>query len=289
MNIQSFPIHTLDSHDFPERLREIPKSPKQLFMRGHLPPLDHFWLAVVGSRRASSYGQQVTEMLIDALLGYPVVIVSGLALGIDTFALTRALAVSLPTVALPGSGLEHQVLYPRSNARLAYDICNHHGALLSEFPNDTRAAPWTFPQRNRIMAGLVHAVLVIEAENESGSRITARLATEYNRDVLAVPGSIFSENSRGTHMLIREGATPIIDAETLIDALGFEPLTTNTSIPREQLPLLEQKIFDALIQPLSRDALMRTIDADFSLVNQTLSLMEIKGLIYETLGVLRRK
>ncbi len=165
--------------------------------------------------------------------GYNVTIISGLALGIDGLAHKAALKAGLKTLAVPGSGLDATVLYPRSHLQLAEEIVRNGGALLSEFKPQTQAATWTFPKRNRIMAGLSHAVLVIEAELKSGTLITSKLATEYNRDVLTMPGSIFSSTSEGPHMLIKLGATPVTASEDILRTLGIEP-PTNESESRQQ-------------------------------------------------------
>src|SRR3989344_2642579 len=177
---------------FPRRLREIPDPTEKIYLKGTLPSEDHKWLCVVGSRKYSSYGKEVCEKLIEGLRGYPVVIVSGLALGMDAIAHRAALSAKLHCVAVPGSGLDPSVLYPATNRRLADEILKAGGVLLSEFEPNFRATAWSFPQRNRIMAGLSDAVLVIEAEKRSGTLITARLATAYHRDVFTIPGSIFS-------------------------------------------------------------------------------------------------
>src|SRR3989344_4795871 len=178
-------LKLLSPKDFPPLLREIPDAPKKLYVRGKLPSFNSAWLAVVGSRACTPYGRQALRYLIEGLRGYPVVIVSGLAYGIDAEAHKAALEAKLPTVAVPGSGLDWNVLYPRANVNLAREILKaglsgQGGALLSEFEPNLKAADYTFPQRNRIMAGLCKAALVVEAKERSGSLITARLATEYN-------------------------------------------------------------------------------------------------------------
>ncbi len=151
-------------------------------------------------------------------------IVSGLAIGIDTIAHKAALKAGLHTLAVPGSGLDRKVLYPSVNRTFADTIIEKGGGLLSEFEAEFISTPWAFPKRNRIMAGLSHSILIIEAEKKSGTLITARLATEYNRNVLTVPGSIYSKNSEGPHLLMRLGATPITCPEDLHEALGFDRL-----------------------------------------------------------------
>ena len=187
----------------PSLLREIPDPPKKLYVRGELPSHDEYkFLTVIGSRKFSIYGKQVCEHLIRGLAGYPIVIVSGLALGMDTIAHRAAIENNLKTLAVPGSGLDDKVIYPATNQPLAREILKHGGCLVSEFEPDFKATRWSFPQRNRTMAGISHAVLVIEAENISGTRITARLATDYNREVFAIPGSIFSPVSGGTNSQI---------------------------------------------------------------------------------------
>ena len=225
----------------------------------------------------------MVEKLIEGLRGYPVVIVSGLALGIDSIAHRTALLAGLKTIAVPGSGLDQKVLYPSSHRQLADKILSANGALLSEFEPTFRATPYSFPQRNRIMAGLSDAVLVIEAELKSGTLITSKYATDYNRDVLTIPGSIFSQTSAGPHMLIRLGATPIGTSEELLEALGFK-----SKIPTERdysdcLPE-ELKIIEMLKTSSDRDTLIRMLGMATRDANALLSLMEIKGLIKESVG-----
>src|SRR3989344_1689451 len=184
-------IRKLPKKEFPEGLIEIPQPPKELYIQGNLPSKeDGVLLAVVGSRRFTTYGRDVCEKIFSGLRNYPIVIVSGLAIGIDTLAHQNALKNGLKTIAMPGSGIDRKVLHPSSNRRLADEIIKSGGCLLSEYEPKLPAGAWTFPRRNRLMAGLSKAVLIIEAGERSGTLITARLATEYNRDVLAIPGSI---------------------------------------------------------------------------------------------------
>lgn len=281
-----FSMKELLPPDLPRRLREITDPPKKLYREGVLPPEEHKWLCVVGSRKYTNYGREVCEKLIDGLRGYPVVIVSGLALGIDGLAHRVALSAKLPCVAVPGSGLDPTVLYPSTNRRLADDILKAGGALLSEFPPDFAATAWSFPQRNRIMAGLSDAVLVIEAEQRSGTLITARLATEYNRDVLTVPGSIFSASSAGPHMLIRLGATPITSPNDLLTALGFEVTKPSTLSAKryDDCSPDELRAIELLKEPLSRDSLIEQLGLPVSRANALLSMLELKGHIKESMG-----
>ncbi len=277
--------------DFPPLLREISDPPKQLYVRGTLPSFGHKWLAVVGSRAMTPYGKQACHHLIEGLRGYPIVIVSGLAYGVDAEAHQSALNAGLTTVVVPGSGLDWSVLYPRANVGLAREILKAGGTLLSEFRPEQRAADYTFPQRNRIMAGLSHATLVIEAREKSGSLITAKLVTEYNRELLVVPGSIFSAESKGTHQFLRLGATPITSPEDILIALGITKREGQISLYelRDDLSDHELRVFEILHTPLPRDELIRALKLPINETNVLLSTMEIKGFIVEELGVVRAR
>jgi DNA processing protein len=282
-------IIKLKPEEFPKPLLEIPQPPKILYIRGKLPPKDFVYLAVVGSRKHTSYGRDICEKLIRGLKGYPIVIVSGLALGIDSIAHKAALANRLTTLAMPGSGLDDKAIYPRNNVGLADEIVKSGGCLLSEFPPDMKAELYTFPQRNRLMAGISRATLVIEAAEKSGTLITARMALDYNRDVLVVPGSVFSEVSTGTNKLIRQGATPVTNSIELLDALGFqiEKVYEDPKYKYADCSPEEKKIIEILREPTERDELIRMIGMPTAKANALLSIMEIKELITEELGELR--
>lgn len=213
-------IQRLPTTSFPPLLREMPDPPHTLYIRGILPSPDtYIYLSVVGSRNCSIYGKEVCEYLIGGLANYPIAIVSGLAYGIDTIAHHAALTARLPTIAIPGSGLSWNTLYPKANHPLARSIIEHGGALLSEYRPDFHATRWSFPQRNRLMAGIARATLLIEAGEKSGTLITARLASEYDRDVYVVPGSIFSPTHSGIHQFLKLGATPITSPEDIWEML----------------------------------------------------------------------
>lgn len=280
-------MQVLSPQDFPAHLHEIPDKPKKLFVDGALPSPEYKFLAVVGSRKHTNYDKDACEKLIAGLAGYPVVIVSGLALGIDTIAHKAALAAKLKTIAIPGSGLGRQVLYPATNRGLAEEIIKSGGCLLSEYEADFRATDWSFPRRNRIMAGMCDAVLLIEAVEKSGTLITAKLAAEYNRDVYVVPGSIFSETSKGTNLFLRLGATPIRNSEDILEGLGIKPRSAESrlvEIKLEDLSPAEQKLYSLLLNPKSRDDLIRESGLSISEANMALSLMELKNLITESMG-----
>ena len=279
--MSSFPIKPFA---IPSILSEIADPPKQLHIRGTTPPEEYTYLAIVGSRKYTPYGKQMCEYIIHGLRGYPVVIVSGLALGIDAIAHRAALSAGLCTVAVPGSGLADSVLYPRTNMRLAHDILTANGALISEFPADWKPRRESFPQRNRIMAGLCHAVLVVEAEERSGTLITSRLATEYNRDVLAVPGSAQSVTSKGPHMLIQKGAALVTSGDDVRSALSIPDKEASTSTPTKALSKNEALVKELLRTPCTRDELIARLELPTTEVNVLLSSLELQGQITESLG-----
>lgn len=283
-------ITSIEPDKFPLKLTEIPQPPKQLWLAGNLPNDRQFkYLTIVGSRRFSQYGQEVCARLIAGLVGQPIVIVSGLALGIDSLAHQKSIEVGLPTVAIPGSGLDPKVLYPRSNLRLAQKIIEAGGALMSELSPTTKAAYYTFPRRNRIMAGLSDATLIIEATEKSGTLITAKLALDYNREVLTVPGSIFQLSCSGSNQLIKTGATPITSSSDILEALNLNPSTNrkNTADLLTDLATPEElEIFNILeTEPMSRDDLVAKSKLDTAEANVLLSHMEVKGLIKEVGGL----
>ncbi len=282
-------LQFLGPQDFPPLLREIPDAPKQLYLRGEMPSAEKKWLAVVGSRAMTTYGKAACRYLLEGLRGYPVVVVSGLAYGVDAEAHKCALDAGLTTVGVPGSGLDWNVLYPKANVGLAREILQAGGALLSEEKPDAKTMGYMFPKRNRVMAGLSHATLVIEAKEKSGSLITAKLVTEYNRELLVVPGSIFSAESKGTHQFLRLGATAATSPEDILVALGIAKREGPASWAelRDDLSPDELRVFEIIHSPVSRDELISELELPITEANVLLSTMEIKGLIVEELGVVR--
>jgi DNA processing protein len=269
--------------EFPKLLGEITDPPEQLYQRGTPLPEAARYLCVVGSRQYTSYGRSICQKLMAGLTGHDICIVSGLALGIDAIAHKAALEAGLACVGVPGSGLNDDVLYPRTNKPLADDILKSGGSLISEFDPDFKAKAWGFPQRNRIMAGLSHAVLVIEATEQSGTLITARLASEYNRDVFTVPGSLKSSSTAGPHQLIRDGAALIRSAEDILKELGLENLGEIIDKTAD-LTEAETAIIEALAEPLTKDDLIERVDLPANQVNILISQLELKGVIAERAG-----
>ncbi len=278
----------LQKSDWPPLLGEIPDPPKKLFIRGILPAPETKYLCVVGSRRFSPYGKDVCERLIAGLTGYPIAIVSGLALGIDAIAHRGAMRSGLPTLAVPGSGLDERVLYPRAHVGLSREIVAEGGALLSEYESDFKATDWSFPQRNRIMAGISHATLIIEAGEKSGTLITARLAMEYNRDVLVVPGPLFSPFCAGSNTLLRQGATAVTSAENILDALHIAVAEKNASQECAHLGEEERVLLSALDEPRSRDEIVRATGLSPSRASILLTKLELDGFVVERLGKIEK-
>ena len=275
-------LKVLNPSDFFENnlgnLLEIPDSPKQLWVQGKMPTADIKLLAVVGSRKYTSYGKQVLDYLIDSLAGYPVGIVSGLAIGIDTLAHEAALRNNLYTLAVPGSGLDNSVLYPAQNKGLAERVVGGGGGLLSEMSPLSAAAPWTFPKRNRLMAGLCPATILIEAGEKSGTLITARLVADYNRELLAVPGSIFSKNSFGTHQFLKLGATLVTEASDILEILKISKKTTEENKEKITLSPQAEKVIKLLFEPQEKDVLIRKLNTDLNLsvAEASILLMELE-------------
>jgi DNA processing protein len=268
--------------EFPPLLQQVPDAPERLYIRGNLPSENTDTLAVVGSRKMSAYGKRVCESLVGDLAGYPLSIVSGLALGIDSTAHEAALRAGLHTIAVMPSGLSDRALYPAIHRPLAKKILEAGGALISEYEPDDEPKRWTFSERNRIMAGLSKAVVVIEAAEKSGSLITARLALDYNRDVLAVPHPIGSETGMGGNRYIREGATLIRSAHDILESLGFSQEPEQTQLV--DLSEDERMVYETLAEGCERGDLMDRTNLPQSRINIALSLLLIKGLVREELG-----
>jgi len=243
----------------------------------------------VGSRACSAYGRRMTQKLIAGLAQYKVCIVSGMALGIDAEAHKAALDVGLPTIAVLPSGLDDKVIYPTINRPLAKLILARGGALISENDPDFVAMIHSFPQRNRIAAGMSTASLIIEAGEKSGTLITARLAMDYNREVLAIPHELGRESGAGVNSLIRQGATLVRTSEDILEALGLKTLDEpkQTSFPTD-LNDVEVTILQRLGSAMVRDELIDEAGLSAQEANIALSSLLIRGLIVERLGKIER-
>lgn len=290
-------IRELLSTEWPTPLLEIPQLPERLWIRGTLPEPGTKLLTVVGSRAMTQYGQEACEKLIMGLAGYPLSIVSGLALGVDTCAHKAALHAGLHTIAIPGSGLDDAFLYPRANLGLAHAILKAGGALMSEHEPRHTARAYDFPSRNRLMVGLADAVLIIEAGQRSGTLITARLAGEYNRELLCVPHRIGDPHAFGSHLFIRLGAALVSEPHHILEALKITPRESETVPTEPELEGVERKTWELLAEPKTRDEILRAGTYETSsgarstsageLLTALVSL-ELRGLIKEEFGAWRR-
>lgn len=281
-------IRELNKNEWPAQLLEIPQPPKQLWLRGTLPPAGTKLLTVVGSRAMTPYGQAACQKLITGLAGYPISIVSGLALGVDTCAHKAAIAAGLHTLAFPGSGLDDSVLYPRSNRAFAKELIESGGGMISEYAPETPSHVRYFPERNRIMVGICDAVLVIEAGPKSGTLITARLASEYNRDLLCIPHRIGDPHAFGPHLFIRLGAALICEPLHILEALKIPPRETSaTNLPTD-LEDVELEIWNLLEEPKTRDEILRCAEGATGELLTALVALELRGLIREEFGAWHR-
>jgi DNA processing protein len=284
-------IRELKRTEWPPQLIEIPQPPKKLWVRGTLPSAGTKLLTVVGSRAMTRYGQEACQKLITGLAGYPISIVSGLALGVDTCAHKAALAAGLHTLVVPGSGLNDDVLYPRSNRAFAKEILAAGGGFISEYAPDQASHIHYFPERNRLMVGLADAVLIIEAGPKSGTLITARLASEYNRDLLCIPHRIGDPHAFGPHLFIRLGATLVSDPLHILEALHIPPRETSATSAPTDLEDVELAIWNLLEEPKTRDEVLRTstsLGAGTGEMLTALVALELRGLVREEFGAWHR-
>jgi DNA processing protein len=274
-------VLSIENVAYPKLLKKIYDPPQLLYSKGKLEAKDEFSLAVVGTRKYSAYGQQVTEEVTRDLAHAQLTIVSGLALGIDALAHNAALNAGGRTIAVLGSGLDKENIYPTSNRYLADKIIASGGAIISEFPIGTRPLRHHFPQRNRIIAGLSLGTLVIEAGEKSGALITARHALDQNREVFAIPGNIYSPVSYGPNDLIKQGARVVTGAGDIIETLDLAQVTTHIQ-SQEIIPETaeEEMILGHLShESLHVDELVRLTELNAAAVNATLTVMEMKGMV----------
>jgi DNA processing protein len=267
-----------DDPDYPPRLKELPSPPPVLYVRGSITEADGLAVAVVGTRKATAYGREVTRLFAAALAANGITVVSGLARGIDSEAHSVALERGGRTLAVLGCGAD--IVYPPEHDRLARRI-TQSGAVLSDYSPGTPPDAANFPPRNRIIAGLGLATLVVEAGEESGALLTAWYAAEYGRDVFAVPGNILNAASKGCNRLINDGAQPAISPDELIRALDLPriapALQMRMIVPESPI---EAKILNALgPEPVHVDLLRARVDLPVETVSGALTMMELKGMV----------
>jgi DNA processing protein len=283
-------VVTFSDPDYPALLRYIHDPPPALYVRGRLLP-DSLNIAIVGSRNATPYGRTTTERLGTDLAERGFTVVSGMARGIDSAAHTGALSAKGETIAVLGCGLS--TVYPPENKTLFRRIANS-GAVISEFPCVTAPEAHNFPVRNRIISGLALGVVIVEATRNSGSLITARLAAEQGREVFAVPGSVTSFKSMGTHHLIKEGAKLVENVNDIIDELNIGQARPS-SVPRETPPAValrreEKMILNELTPyPIHIYRLVRQVPLSTGAVSSLLLQLELKGLVTQSPGKLFAK
>jgi len=279
-NLQRFKVKAIPyfSEEYPPRLKEIIDYPPIIYLRGKLLPEDELSIAVVGTRKITSYGRQTAEEIVSDLSRNKITIISGLAKGTDSVAHKSAIESGGRTIAVFGCGLD--TIYPAENAELAKKIIDH-GACISEYPLGIRPKAEHFPLRNRIMSGLSLGVLVIEAGEKSGALITADQALGQNREVFAVPGSIFSPYSRGTNNLIQQGAKLVTNYMDVMAELNLANIAQQIEM-KEFLPAdnTESLILKYLnTEPVHIDEVSRSTGLTSSIVSSTLSILELKGYV----------
>jgi len=271
---------TWDSDEYPRLLREINNPPYILYIRGDFDLNSMPMISIVGSRKFTAYGSQVASTFARDLAQAGICVVSGMALGIDAIAHEGALSANGKTVAVLGDGLDDESIHPRNNFNLSRDIIEN-GALVSDFPVGTPPLEYNFPARNRIIAGLSLGTLVVEAGEKSGTLITASLALDFNREVFAVPGSVFSPQSFGTNDLIRKGAKVVTSVKDILEELNLEKGEISTKIIPKNFETLEEETIMKLLstEPVHIDKIAKMSKLSVPQVSSQLSMMEIKGWI----------
>jgi DNA processing protein len=277
-------VLTWEDEDYPRRLLQIDQPPPVLFVRGEIRPEDELAVAVVGTRRMTGYGHQVTDELAAFLARNGLTVVSGLARGVDRTAHESSLKANGRTIAVLGSGVDR--IYPPEHSNLADRIAGQ-GAVISDYALGAAPEATNFPPRNRIISGLSLATVVVEAGDTSGALITATFAAEQGRDVFAVPGSIFAPNSRGTNRLISQGARPLLKFEDVLEELSLglvqEKRAARTLIPGDNL---EARLLPILNDsPIHVDEICAQSGLPIDQVSATLTIMELKGMVRQSGGM----
>lgn len=281
---QGIRILTWEDPDYPKRLMEIDQPPPVLYRLGELLEADEWAIAVVGTRRITAYGRQVTEEISTSLARNRITVISGLARGVDSVAHQAALRAGGRTLAVLGSGVDR--IYPPEHRSLAEQIIQQ-GAILSDYAPGTPPDASNFPPRNRIISGLARATVVVEAGERSGALITAAFAAEQGREVFAVPGSIFAQQSKGPNRLILEGARPLLDVKDLLEVLEMVSIgdfrQARTVLPADAV---EAQLFSILgREPLHVDEIRSRANLPVEKVSAALTLMELKGMVRQVGGM----
>ncbi|WP_066635229.1 DNA-processing protein DprA [Desulfolucanica intricata] len=276
---------TYKDPNYPENLKSVYDPPPVLFVLGKILPVDKLAVALVGARKASSYGLAVAQKLAGELAKVGITVVSGMARGIDSASHKGSLLAQGRTVAVLGSGLN--VVYPRENRKLLEEISSS-GAVITEFPLGSKPEAWHFPMRNRVISGLTRATVVVEAAQKSGALITADFALEQGREVMAVPGSIGSPLSRGPHQLIKQGAKLVENVQDILEELGITSLFPEENT-HQKMKIKLNKSEDSVLkivtlEPIHFDEIVYKSNLPAQQVLSTLMLLELKGLIRQLPG-----
>jgi len=292
MELKEFKIKTISQENpkFPSLLKEIPNPPLKIYVLGELPDKEMPKIAIVGTRKATSQGRLIAKEMARKLSEMGFVVVSGLAMGIDSAAHEGAVAAKSKTIAVLACGLD--TIYPRQNENLAKKILELGGAIISEYPIGTPALAHQFLERNRIISGLSIATIVIEVPRESGALVTARLAAEQGREVFVLPGPINHPNYYGSHKLIRDGARLVSSVDDILEDLGINISVNQRTHQRLSASMIEKitdenqllvlKIIREFGQPLNIDKIIELTKLEPQVVNQTIAILIINGLIKET-------
>src|SRR3989338_9184856 len=279
-----YPIEKIPvgNKNYPRFLAQIADPPRWLYCRGNSELLNSECIAIVGTRKLTSYGKEVAKSIATGLVQVGFTIVSGLAMGIDAVAHQATLDAGGRTIAVLGGGVDDKSVGPQINFKLAMDILKNHGLIISEYPEGFHANGKTFPKRNRIISGLSRGVLIVEADEKRGALITAHCALDQNRDVFAVPGSIFSSKSLGTNTLIKKGAKLVVSAQDITDEYGHNlnlfdknrhNMSTKDPVERNIIAILKEK------GEITADEIIRESTENTSRVLSSISALEIKGII----------
>ena len=269
---------SIEDKNYPESLKNIKNPPKVLYYRGSFIKAEEKLFAIVGTRIPSDYGKEVTLKISSELAESSITIISGMAPGIDTIAHKAVVEKGMRTIAVLGTGLDEESIYPKDNIGLSREIIENGGCLISELPPGTRGSKFTFPKRNRIVSGLSSGVLVVEAKEKSGSLITAKYAKEQEKNLFAIPGSIFSSNSKGTNSLIKEGAKIVTSTNDILETLDISDVELKGNL------LIEDADEKLIINQLKEESLdinkiIEKTGLSPSAVATKLALMEISGTI----------
>ena len=284
--IQAVGIDVLTWEDagYPRRLKEIDQPPPVLYVRGNILEQDDWTVAVVGTRRITAYGRQVSEQIASFLAANGVTVISGLARGVDSAAHKAALEAGGRTIAVLGNGVD--IIYPPEHRRLAEAI-QRQGALISDYAPGTPPDSANFPPRNRIISGMSLAVVIVEAGDRSGALITADFAAEQGRDVFAVPGGINAPQSIGTNRLIQQGAQPLLHPQEILDILNLNQVSEQT-VARKVIPddPTESHLLSVMSQePIHIDDLRNQTGIPIEIISATLAMMELKGMVRQVGGM----